>query len=197
MSRSMRRTSGRLIRQPQRYSAFSPEPLPPFPGIRFDEPMQGPLLKADRALACLDGSIQSLPNPDLFVFMYVRKEAVLSSQIEGTQASLADVLEVEARMFDPARPNGTDEILRRLRRCPDRPRHRCGAGSGLHQASRGFGLSQPPLQLRGRALNTGSAMESKADHVCDSNPIWELPEVSPSSVRAQQLFSGDILQLVR
>lgn len=107
----MRRTTGRLIRQPQGYMAFNPEPLPPVPRIRLDEPMQDLLSKADRALGRLDGSIQSLPNPDLFVFMYVRKEAVLSSQIEGTQASLADVLEVEARLLNPARPNDTDEIL--------------------------------------------------------------------------------------
>ena len=44
----------------------------------------------------LDGSIYTLPNPDLFVYMYVRKEAVLSSQIEGTQSSLQDLLSAEA-----------------------------------------------------------------------------------------------------
>ncbi len=52
--------------------------------------------EADRALGRLDGVIGILPNPDLFVAMYVRQEAVLSSQIEGTQASLSDVLEYEA-----------------------------------------------------------------------------------------------------
>ncbi len=56
------------------------------------------LSAADRALGRLDGSIQTLPNPDLFVLMYVRKEAVLSSQIEGTQSSLQDVLAAEARI---------------------------------------------------------------------------------------------------
>lgn len=69
------------------------------------------LSKADRALGRLDGSIQTLPNPDLFVFMYVRKEAVLSSQIEGTQASIGDVLEIEAQIFNPERPNDVDEVL--------------------------------------------------------------------------------------
>lgn len=88
-----------------------PYDLPPHPEIDFDQEIQGLLSKADRALGRLDGSIQSLPNPDLFVFMYVRKEAVLSSQIEGTQASLGDVLEVEAQIFDPTRPNDTEEIL--------------------------------------------------------------------------------------
>jgi len=73
--------------------------------------MQMLLSKADRALGRLDGSVQSLPNADLFVFMYLRKGAVLSSQIEGTQASINDVLEVEARVFDPERPNDVKEVL--------------------------------------------------------------------------------------
>jgi Fic family protein len=57
------------------------------------------LSAADRALGRLDGSVQTLPNPDLFVVMYVRKEAVLSSQIEGTQSSLQDLLAAEAQIF--------------------------------------------------------------------------------------------------
>ncbi len=69
------------------------------------------LSSADRALGRLDGSVEALPNADLFVFMYVRKEAVLSSQIEGTQASLGDVLEAEAQLFDPMRPDDTEEII--------------------------------------------------------------------------------------
>ena len=53
------------------------------------------LSQADRALGRLDGSTETLPNPDLFVYMYVRKEAVLSSQIEGTQSTLTDLLRFE------------------------------------------------------------------------------------------------------
>jgi cell filamentation protein, protein adenylyltransferase len=105
------RISGLPVRQLEGYEAFVPNNLPPKPSIVFDEELQSLLSKADRALGRLDGSVQSLPNPDLFVFMYVRKEAVLSSQIEGTQASLGDILEVEAQIFDPKRPNDTDEIL--------------------------------------------------------------------------------------
>jgi Fic family protein len=63
----------------------------------------------------LDGSIQTLPNPDLFVFMYVRKEAVLSSQIEGTQSSLQDVLAAEARILDPERPRDVIEVVNHVR----------------------------------------------------------------------------------
>ncbi|MBY6049348.1 Fic family protein [Vannielia litorea] len=107
----MVRTSGKYTQQLEGYKAFIPFDLPPAPPVEIDEEMYGLLSKADRALGRLDGSIQSLPNPDLFVFMYVRKEAVLSSQIEGTQASLGDVLEVEAQIFDPTRPDDTEETL--------------------------------------------------------------------------------------
>ena len=69
------------------------------------------LSQADLALGRLDGSIQTLPNPDLFVFMYVRKEAVLSSQIEGTQSSLQDLLAAEARILGPERPRDIDEVV--------------------------------------------------------------------------------------
>jgi Fic family protein len=91
--------SGRIIRQDSGYSAFIPAPLPPRPPIALTGTLQTLLSKADRELGRLDGSIQTLPNPDLFVMMYVRKEAVLSSQIEGTQSSLQDLLAAEAKVF--------------------------------------------------------------------------------------------------
>jgi Fic family protein len=69
------------------------------------------LSEADRALGRLEGSIQTLPNPDLFVFMYVRKEAALSSQIEGTQASINDLLKAEADVFDAGVPRDVDEVI--------------------------------------------------------------------------------------
>lgn len=69
------------------------------------------LSEADLALGRLDGSIQILPNPDLFVYMYVRKEAVLSSQIEGTQSSLQDLLAAEARILSPDRPHDVAEVV--------------------------------------------------------------------------------------
>ncbi len=103
--------SGEYIQQTNGYKAFIPAPLPPNPEIRIDGEMQRLLSSADRALGRLDGSIQTLPNPDLFVLMYVRKEAVLSSQIEGTQASLSDVLEEEARIISGTRPNDVKEVL--------------------------------------------------------------------------------------
>lgn len=59
----------------------------------------------------MDGSIQTLPNPDLFMSMYVRKEALLSSQIEGTQASLSDVIRVEANLSDAGYRGDADEVI--------------------------------------------------------------------------------------
>ncbi|MDP2182095.1 MAG: Fic family protein [Actinomycetota bacterium] len=103
--------AGRYVRQPQGYLAFIPAPLPPHPPIKMDDEMVALLSDADRALGRLDGSIQTLPDPEIFVFMYVRKEAVLSSQIEGTQSSLNDVLEAEAAITDPTRPRDVDEVL--------------------------------------------------------------------------------------
>lgn len=76
--------AGRYISQPTGYRAFIPAPLPPQPPVELTGDLPGLLSAADRALGRLDGSVLTLPNPDLFVFMYVRKEAVLSSQIEGT-----------------------------------------------------------------------------------------------------------------
>lgn len=103
--------SGRYIQQPEGYRAFIPAPLPPNPPIQTAGELQALLSEADRALGYLDGSIQTLPNPNLFVFMYVRKEAVLSSQIEGTQSSLHDVLAAEAKIFAPDLPKDVDEVV--------------------------------------------------------------------------------------
>jgi Fic family protein len=103
--------AGRYIMQPAGYRAFIPTPLPPNPPLVIDESMQALLSQAERALGRLDGSIQTLPDPDLFVFMYVRKEAVLSSQIEGTQSSLINLLEAEAKIFSPGRPGDVGEVI--------------------------------------------------------------------------------------
>ena len=103
--------AGRLIRQRSGYSAFIPAPLPPQPPIALTGTLQALLSKADRELGRLDGSIQTLPNPDLFVMMYVRKEAVLSSQIEGTQSSLQDLLAAEAKVHAKENPRDVAEVI--------------------------------------------------------------------------------------
>jgi Fic family protein len=103
--------SGRYIQQIEGYAAFIPNSLPLDAEIKMDQEMWSLLSNADRALGRLDGSTDALPNPDLFVFMYVRKEAVLSSQIEGTQASLIDVLEFEAQTLESDHPQDVAEVV--------------------------------------------------------------------------------------
>ena len=95
--------AGQFVSQPEGYTAFIPAPLPPDPTIHMDNELTRLLSDADRVLGRLDGVSSVLPNPDLFMAMYVRHEAVLSSQIEGTQSSLDDVLqfEVDARGHYP------------------------------------------------------------------------------------------------
>lgn len=103
--------SGQYVQQRTGYRAFIPNPLPPDPPVSISPEMQVLLSQADRELGRLDGSIQTLPHPDLFVYMYVRKEAVLSSQIEGTQSSLQDVLAAEAKILAPDRPQDVDAVV--------------------------------------------------------------------------------------
>jgi Fic family protein len=79
----------------ERVRAFLPPPLPPDPPVDL-RPLQRRLERANQALGRLDGLTRLLPDPQIFIYLYVRKEAVLSSQIEGTQSSLSDLLAFEA-----------------------------------------------------------------------------------------------------
>ncbi len=103
--------AGRYVQQLTGYRAFIPASLPPEPPIARDAEMDQLHFEATLALGKLDGATEALPNPDLFVFMYVRKEAVLSSQIEGTQASLIDVLEFESAKLRPGAPHDVKEVV--------------------------------------------------------------------------------------
>lgn len=90
-----RNRSGRFIAQAEGYSAFVPNPLPPDPPLALDASLLGLLENAVAELSRLDGVAKVIPDPAFFVSMYVRREAVLSSQIEGTQSTLEDLLERE------------------------------------------------------------------------------------------------------
>ncbi|WP_267968210.1 Fic family protein [Myxococcus stipitatus] len=103
--------AGRYVQQHSGYRAFIPAPLPPAPGVRLDGELTALLSEADRALGRLDGVSSILPNPDLFVAMYVRYEAVLSSQIEGTQSTLEDVLEFEMDAAGARRVKDAEEVV--------------------------------------------------------------------------------------
>lgn len=77
--------------------SFIPHPLPPMPPLQLNMDDLDLLEKANRALGRLDGLATLLPETSLFIYLYVRKEAVLSSQIEGTQSSLSDLLLFESQ----------------------------------------------------------------------------------------------------
>ncbi len=103
--------AGSFALQPEGFAAFLPKPLPPDPPIAFDGEMTMLLSRADQAIGRLDGVAYLLPNPELFVAMYVRREAVLSSQIEGTQSTLEDVLAFELAARDRGLPRDVEEVV--------------------------------------------------------------------------------------
>ena len=73
------------------YFSFKPSPLPPEPPVQIDSQMLSLLIEANRKVAYLDAISEKIPNQNLFLSMYFRKEALVSSQIEGTQCTLDDV----------------------------------------------------------------------------------------------------------
>ncbi len=103
--------AGVMVNNTRGYASFIPNKLPPNPPITIDLEMHKLLSNADRKLGKLDGITQILPNPDLFVAMYVKKEAVLSAQIEGTQASLVDVLNAPTSESDDKTFNDVSEVV--------------------------------------------------------------------------------------
>lgn len=109
----METRAGRLIKAGSgnaEYSCFIPEPLPPDnPPIQYDDEMIYLLSEANRFIGRLDEVTDNLISPNYFVYMYERKEATLSSQIEGTQASFSDLIKAEAGMADEV-PNDVKEI---------------------------------------------------------------------------------------
>ena len=105
MQRGMQGEMLRQGRAEAAFSAFSPRPLPPDPELRFDGHLKRVLSKADQTLGRLDGLSSILPHPDLLIHFYIRKEAVLSSQIEGTQSTLSDLL-----LFEFEATDGTDDV---------------------------------------------------------------------------------------
>ena len=89
--------AGRLVQQQSGldgFAAFVPAPLPPIPSLDLSGPLGGLLERASGSLGRLDGLSRSL-DPDRLLYMYIRKEAVLSSHVEGTQSTLTELLEYE------------------------------------------------------------------------------------------------------
>lgn len=95
----MKRSTGRTIRVgsgEDAFEAFVPSPLPPHPALKLTARDHDLLERANRALGRLDGLTALLPDTSLFIYAYLRKEALMSSQIEGTQSSFADLLLYES-----------------------------------------------------------------------------------------------------
>ncbi|MCL1805142.1 MAG: Fic family protein [Clostridiales bacterium] len=150
------------------YRSFMPAPLPPEPNIVLNGDDLGLLIEANKRLAYLDGLTSRIPSINLFISMYVRKEALLSSQIEGTQATLEDI-------FDPQLDRNTNQnvadvvnyikateyALRRLRELPLCNRLLCETHSVLMEGVRGqertpgeFRRSQNWIGAYGSTLKT-------------------------------------------
>lgn len=122
---------GKLIQQStasEPFQSFVPFPLPPDPSLEVDLDL---LEKANRAVGRLDALTLLLPDPSLFLYFYVRKEAVLSSQIEGTQSSLSDLLLHE---YDEAPGVPMDDV-------EEVSRYVAALGHGLERLRGGFPLS--------------------------------------------------------
>jgi Fic family protein len=107
--------AGKYVTQQPRvasFKAFVPASLPITPALRLTAELQDKLERSNRAIGRLDGLSRLLPDPQLFLYMYIRKEAVLSSQIEGTQSSLSDLLMFEETGTPGVPLNDVQEVSR-------------------------------------------------------------------------------------
>lgn len=107
------KAAGGIAKSPQGYFAFIPHRLPP--RLEYSAQLVGALSEADRSLAILEGVGRRLPNPHLLVNPYMRREAVLSSRIEGTQASMSDLFLFEAEPQGEAKRADTREVYNYVR----------------------------------------------------------------------------------
>src|ERR1035441_548914 len=112
------------------FQAYVPPPLPPDPPLVL-QPLLTLLEQANQALGRLDGLASILPDPSLFIYLYVRKEAVLSSQIEGTQSSFSDLM-----LFESAEAPGVP-----LEDVQEVSNYVAALGHGLDRLRGGFPLS--------------------------------------------------------
>jgi Fic family protein len=129
--------AGRLVTVqsgPEGFEAFVPAPLPPHPPLDLDGELQSLLDEANQALGRLDAVSLLLPDPGQFLYSYIRKEAVLSSQIEGTQSSLSDLLLFENEAVPGAPLDDVEETSNYI--------------AAMNHALRRIGLDELPLSNR-------------------------------------------------
>ena len=100
-------SSGDDVQDDKSYVSFSPVPLPPNPCIELSYSMVNSIARANACLQALESRAELIPDIDLFISMYVFKEALMSSQIEGTQATLEDI-------FDPQREENSNLNVREV-----------------------------------------------------------------------------------
>lgn len=191
-------TAGRIVKQPIGYHAFVPHPLPP--DIEWDMQLVAQLSTADRALGELAGIGRHLPNPQLLIQPFVRREAVLSSRIEGTQASINDLYFYEAqqmRLFEL--PDDVQEVnnyvaamnyaLQRLHSLPISLRLIRETHAQLMDGTRGeqwtpgeFRRSQNWIGAPGSSLQTATFVPPPPLEMQDALAALELYVHAPSSL---------------
>jgi Fic family protein len=182
--------AGRYVEQPSGYVAFVPAAFPPG-DLDMSAGLIRSLSEADRALARLDGASSVIPDVGLFISMYVRDEATRSSQIEGTQATLADVVEAEVASVDAERRDAVAEIrnyvdalhlgLRRLADLPVSLRLLREIHGELMTGVRGGTTDRTPGEFRRSQNWIGGSSPSNArfvppppEQMTEALHVWEL-----------------------
>lgn len=142
---------GKYKQQTQGYEAFILDDFPPKNGFNFSLRIINKASQANLILGKLDGITQLLPDIDFFLFMYIRKDAASSSQIEGTRATMIDAIEAESKTSEKL-PNDVDDILHYIK----------ALNYGLER------LNQFPLSLRFiREIHEELMKDARSTHFCD------------------------------
>ena len=144
------------------FNAFIPPSLPPNPPVALDG-MEALYERASQTLGRLDGIIKALPDTGLFLYMYVRKEAVLSSQIEGTQSSFSDLLLYESKETPGAPIGDVEEVSQYV----------AAMNHGIRRIKEGFPLSLRLLkEMHGVLMSSGRGSEKlPGEFRCSQNWI--------------------------
>src|SRR5664280_1489301 len=183
-----RHPSGRLVRQREGYSAFIPDPLPPT--LNWTAALVGALSEADRAIGRLAGEGSRLPNPHVLIRPFIRREAVYSSMIEGTQSTLGELLAAEAGAVVERSPADLREVanyvaalefgLQRLQTLPLSLRlvreihEKLMTGvRGDHAIPGQFRTSQNWIGPPGSTIMNASFVPPPADSLLDHMGQWE------------------------
>ncbi len=142
--------------------AFVPPPLPPQPPLDISAERQDLLEKANRSLGRLDGIASIFPDPALFLYMYVRKEALLSSQIEGTQSSFSDLLLFESKELPGVPVDDVEEVSNYV----------AAMNHGLRRMREGFPLSLRLMKEMHEVLLSAGRGSTKAPGEFRASQNW-------------------------